>query len=233
MAEGCLQPAYVLHRSRYRDTSLLIELLTRDSGRLAAVARGAMGKRSERAGLLQAFRPLLIDYRGKGEVGSLGKIEAANQGFSLSGSRLYCGLYLNELILRLTRRNDAHPAMFAAYTTTLAELCEEVEPDRPLRFFETQLLKSLGYALQLTTEAGGDTPVDRLSRYTYRIGEGPIAAEHVAGTVSGETLLRMARNETLVGNCRDEARFLMRYVLNYYLDGRALRTRELFKHQSR
>lgn len=229
MQTGQLQPAFVLHRSRYRDTSLLVELLTRDNGRLAAVARGAMGKRSDRSGLLQSFRPLLIDYRGKGEVGSLGKIEAANKGFLLTGKNLYCGLYLNELILRLTRRNDSHPAVFAAYTTTLAELSIASRPDRPLRFFEVQLLKSLGYALQLCTEAGGERPVEKLSRYTYRIGKGPVLSERAENTISGETLLRLAHNEELDENCRNEARYLMRLVLNYYLDGRPLRSRELFQ----
>jgi len=224
-----LQPAFVLHRSRYRDTSLLVELLTKDNGRLAAVARGAMGKRGERAGMLQAFRPLLIEYRGKGEVGSLGNIEAVNQGFSLSGNQLYCGLYLNELIMRLTRRNDAHPVLFAAYTTTLAELSVQSELDRPLRIFELQLLSSLGFALRLTSEAGGEIPVNPSCRYTYRIGEGPIPTDQAEGSISGETLLRLSRNDELTGNCRDEARYLMRYAMNHYLDGRPLRSRELFQ----
>lgn len=228
MGAGRLQPAFVLHRSRYRDTSLLVELLTKDHGRLAAVARGAMGKRSERAGMLQAFRPLLIDYRGKGEVGSLGNIEAANKGYLLSGNRLYCGLYLNELIMRLTRRNDAHPLLFAAYTTTLAALSVQSELEGPLRIFEKQLLSSLGFALQLSSEAGGEKPLDPSSRYIYRIGEGPVRTDQTQDSISGETLLRLSRNDELVGSCRDEARYLMRHVINYYLDGRPLRSRELF-----
>jgi DNA repair protein RecO (recombination protein O) len=228
MAAPPLQPAFVLHRRRYGDTSLLVELLTRDEGRLVAVARGAAQSRSGRAGLLQAFVPLLVGMRGRGEVGTLAGVEAAGRPFALRGQALYCGLYLNELLLRLLVRGDAQPRLFADYLHTLGELATDAAPDGPLRRFELGLLQALGFALQLTLEADGRTPVVANGRYHYRVDAGPVPAPH-DGSYSGDMLLRLERGETLSGPARNEARQLMRQVLDHYLGGRPLRSRELFR----
>jgi DNA repair protein RecO (recombination protein O) len=223
-----LQPAFVLHRRRYGDTSLLLELLTRDAGRLAAVGRGAAGPRAGRAGLLQPFVPLLLGARGRGEVLTLAGVEAAGRPFALHGQALYCGLYLNELLLHLTVRGDPQPQLFAAYLQTLGELAAGAAPDTPLRRFELDLLRALGFGLQLVFEADGRTPVRPNERYDYRIDAGPVPAP-LDGSYSGDTLLRLERGDSLSDSARAEARQLMREVLNHYLGGRPLRSRELFR----
>ena len=228
MAAVPLEPAFVLHRRRYGDTSLLLELLTRDQGRLAAVAKGAAQARRGKAGLLQPFAPLLVVCRGRGEVVTLTAVEAAARPHVLPGRQLYCGLYLNELLLQLLARHDPHPEVFANYALALAELSDATPPDGPLRRFELKLLEALGFGLQLTCEADGVTPVDPARRYHYRVDAGPVATEQGDG-FAGITLLDLARGEMHSPVARTEARRLMREVLHHHLEGRPLRSRELFR----
>jgi DNA repair protein RecO (recombination protein O) len=227
VAPTALQPAFVLHRRPYRDTSLLLELATRDRGRVAAVARGARAGKGNRMGLLQPFVPLLLALHGRGEVLSLGSAEASGARLVLEGRRLYCGLYVNELMLYLTGREDANPELFAAYLGVLAHLAAADDLERVLRTFELELLSQLGFGLQLDSEADGASPVLPERRYAFRFDAGPVP--DAAGAVSGRTLLALARGEPLEGDCRREARDLMREVLGVHLGGRRLRSRELFR----
>ena len=117
MMRVALQPAYVLHSRPYRDSSALVEMFTAEHGRLSLVARGARnrGRKGSLSSLLQPFIPLLISFSGRAELKTLGKLEAAGGGRTLRGERLYSGLYMNELLVRLLHRQDAHPRLFAAY----------------------------------------------------------------------------------------------------------------------
>ena len=119
-----LQPSYVLHSRPYRDTSALLEVFTAEQGRISMVARGA--RRRTRGGsgsaLLQPFNPLLLSFSGRAELKNLGATESAGTPRQLRGQRLFSGLYLNELLVRLLHRHDPHPQLFAAYGATLDAL---------------------------------------------------------------------------------------------------------------
>ena len=106
-----LQPAYVLHTRRYGDSSLIADLLTRDQGRLACVSKGALRARRPDT-RLQSFQPLLVELRGRGEVLTLARAESGSAPLRIEGRKLYCGFYLNELILKLTARQDPSQALF-------------------------------------------------------------------------------------------------------------------------
>lgn len=168
-----LRRGFVLHRRDYRNSSLLIDLFTADEGRLVCVAKGAKASprgRSALASLLQPFQPLWLNWFGRGEVKTLGRAEAAGPSIALSGDRLYCGFYLNELLLRLTERHDAQESLFVFYQQALADL--EAEPiDAVLRRFELRLLEELGYALDLSSDRD-EAPVsaDRCYRYQASLG---------------------------------------------------------------
>jgi len=231
MSTTALQPAFVLHRRAYRDTSLLLELTTRDSGRVAAVARGARGGRGHNSGLLQPFYPLLVGFAGRGEVGTLTGAEPAGVGFALQGTGLYCGLYVNELMLYLTQRQDGNPELFAAYLRVLGDLAGGADAGQALRTFELDLLMHVGFAVRLTTESDGETPISEARRYDYRPEAGPVPAAQ--GVVSGATLLALDRRAPLLGEQRREARQLLRAVLAHQLGGRELRSRELFRGTTR
>src|SRR5437899_2271040 len=101
------QPAFILHGRPYRETSLLLECLTRDHGRVGLVARGVRRERARipRA-LLQPLTPIQLGWTGSGELGTLVQVDAVAAGFDLHGDALLCALYLNELVLRLVTRAD-------------------------------------------------------------------------------------------------------------------------------
>lgn len=228
-----LQPAFVLHRRDYRNTSLLLELFTLHEGRLPAIARGAKAPGSGRAALLQPFRPLLVGLSGRGEIKTLGQVEAQGRAYELVGRVLYCGFYLNELLLRLLGRNDPHADLFAHYLESLTDLARGERLDSVLRRFELRLLKELGYALQLSRVGDTGEPVRAESVYEYILELGPVP---VAGPVDassmrvhGRTLLCLHNNESMDQQTLTEARGLMRGVLAFYLGDKPLKSRELFR----
>ena len=115
-----LARAYVLHHRPYRDTSRIVELFSREHGRLTLFARGARGPKSRTASLLQPFVPLLVSWRGHGDAAQLTGAELVAGGSpGLPPAVLMSGFYLNELLLRLTTRDDAHPELFDAYDEAL------------------------------------------------------------------------------------------------------------------
>jgi DNA repair protein RecO (recombination protein O) len=149
----------------------------------------------------------------------------------LKGEALYCGFYVNELVMRLLGRNDPHEGLFPIYHKTLSSLAQGDHVERSLRRFELGLLQILGYGMVLDREAQDGQPVRPEARYRYRIESGPEPsglAEPEPGTLSGATLLALAQDRPLDPTGLREARRLMRRVLNHYLDGRPLRSRELF-----
>lgn len=225
-----LAPVFVLHRRRYGDTSLLLELFSRTQGRVAAIARGAGQGRSARAGLLQPFVPLLAACSGRGQVSTLAKAEPAGKPVRLQGTALFCGLYLNELLIRFLPRHDAHAEIFDRYAAILPDLMGAADVEPLLRGFELDLLRGLGFAPELTLEADGATPVRPERRYRYRpeFGAEPAGADS-AHTVRGQTLLDLAAGVMPDGPGRGEARRLMRRLIAHHLGGRPLKSRELFR----
>ena len=125
-----LQPAFVLHARPFRETSLLVDLLTRDFGRLGAIARGARSQQSRYRGHLRSFVPILISWSGKSELVSLNQLEASGSPILLEKNSLLAGLYINELIVRLLHQHDSHPEIFDNYHTSLLTLQknQEIEP---------------------------------------------------------------------------------------------------------
>lgn len=226
-ADG-LHAAYVLHTRRYGDTSLILDLLVRDQGRVSALSKGALSRR--RAGVqLEPLRPLLVSARGRGEVLTLVRAEPAGPPLMLAGRRLYCALYLNELLTRLTARQDPMPVLFDDYVQALEALAKEPQAEPVLRCFEVRLLTDLGLGLSLERDAAGH-PLAASVRYTYDIETGPrVAAAAAADTVSGQTLLALGSGAIAGDDVLGEARWLMRRIIGHHLGGRPLRSRELFR----
>src|SRR5882724_5557824 len=167
------EPAFVLHTYPYRETSAIVEAFSIAYGRIAMVARGARRARSEQRGVLQAFQPLTLSWTGAGELKTLIRAEWRGGLPLVSGSALLCGFYLNELLLKLLPREDAHPQLFRDYESTLGRLAAGAEQAPVLRQFELRLLSELGYGLPLTHEADTGAPVDPGTRYYYAFERGP------------------------------------------------------------
>jgi DNA repair protein RecO (recombination protein O) len=224
------EAGYVLHTYPYKETSLIVEAFTRRYGRVALLARGARRPRSAMRGVLLAFHPLRLSWSGSAELATLIGAEWAGGLRPLHGLGLMCGFYLNELILRLLPREDAHEQLFDSYAESLAGLSAGDAYAFVLRAFEKRLLAELGYAPLLERDAASGEPIDPVRRYVYEPDRGPVAANGVpAGelVVSGRTLLDVARDDYVRPETREEARMLMRALIGQRLHGQVLHTRSV------
>ncbi len=228
-----LQPAFVLHRKPYRETSLLLEAFAVDGGRIGLVARGARRGKGGSQALLQPFVPLLLSWSGHGDLLTMTGVEARGALRPLTGTALISAFYLNELLLRLLQRHDPHPELFAAYEATLQRLAADGSTQEwTLRLFEKALLQELGYGLLLDHDAASGAPVQPDRRYCYHLQQGPLDEPDLpcAGVpVSGATLIALDREDGYDAAILGEAKQLMRGALAQHLGSRPLRSRELFR----
>ena len=227
------QPAFVLHGYPYRETSLVLEVFTRDFGRIALVARGARRPRSALRGVLLAFQPLLLNWAGKSELRTLHKAEWQGGLPQLKGTGLLCGFYLNELLLKLLPREDPHELLYESYFQTLRALSNGSDHATMLRRFEKQLLKELGYALTLERDAASGDPIEAGRTYQYLIERGPVQGSAGGAEnrleLSGQTLLDITRDDYSNPVTMQQSKALMRMLINHYLGNQTLNTRQLLK----
>ena len=206
-----LEPAFLLHHYPWRETSRILELLTRTHGRVSVFSRAARqsGGATGAGGALQPFTESLVSWSGRGEVGHLTSAERVRPPATLAGDRLMSGFYANELLLKLLQKNDPHPALFDAYASLVERLYSAVEdPARALRLFEKRLLDELGWGLNLEHEAVSGAPLQPGRSYRYGLEGG---AEPVDGVAEGSlifcgaSLLSLAReqlDDALLGRAR-------------------------------
>lgn len=213
------QPAFVLHARPYRETSLLLDVFTRDFGRVGIVARGARGERSRlQRGALQALQPLHLGWVQRGELGTLASAEAVGMPLLPAPEMLYATLYLNELVVRLCGRNDPHERAFTAYADCLAALAAGHDAAWTLRRFERDFLAALGYGLVLErTAAGGPVEADR--EYGYDPEDGPVAVRADGMRIAGAALLALARDGRPEADHLEQLRRLVRHVVRHLVGG--------------
>ena len=225
-----LEPAWIMHHYPYRDTSLLVEVFTREYGRIGLVARGARSARARWHGHLQILRPLLMSWSMRGDLGTLTGVESQKAVQQLPGREVLSACYLNELMMRLLTRHDPHPELFSAYEQAIQNLGTGGEP--VLRLFEKQLLQALGYGLLLDHEADSGAPVVRDDCYEYQLERGPVrcAHKHVDGIyLQGSSLLALHNDSLTDRHACKEVKCLMRAALGLYLGSRPLKTREVLR----
>jgi DNA repair protein RecO (recombination protein O) len=232
-----LEPAYVLHGRPYRESSLLLEAFTRDHGRIGLVARGARGPKSRWKSVLQPFRPLLLSWNQRGELGTLVAADQVASPPAARGEAIFCGLYINELLLRGLHRSDPHPGLFEAYRQSLAELLLCQQPEPLLRTFEKQLLDALGFGLQLEYEHATGVPVTAEAWYDYVPERGVVRRDRASPAksarddfrlVSGAALLALQSN-AIREEHQLELKRLMRRVLKHHLGDKPMASYALFQ----
>lgn len=219
------QPALVLHARSYRETSLLLECLSRDHGRIGLVARGVRREKSRLPrGLLQPLQPLNLGWVGNGELATLTSAEASAGPLPLRGERLYSAMYLNELVLRLCARGDPHGELFTHYLMCLQRLADGEPEGWTLRRFERDLLDVLGYGIVLDRECRSGADLDADAEYVYVPDAGPQVwrGENGGFRISGAAL-RALHADVMPGpeHCA-ELRRLMRMLLQHQLGGASL-----------
>jgi DNA repair protein RecO (recombination protein O) len=173
-----LEPTFVLHQRPYRDSSQLLECMTAAHGRMGLVARGSRRAKTGQRALLQPFAPLKLSWVRRGDLGRLTHVEADGPNHALEGQRLLAGFYANELLLRLTARGDPNLDVFSCYSRCLARLAAVQSMARTLRVFELELLRALGYGLELDGDSATGEPLRADLSYVYELELGFRRAEH-------------------------------------------------------
>jgi DNA repair protein RecO (recombination protein O) len=238
--------AFVLHTYPYQETSLIVEAFTRHHGRIALIAKGARRPRSGMRGLIRQFQTLHLSWFGKSELRTLAAAEWVAAHIPLRGIALLCGFYLNELLLKLIAREDAHERLYDVYRALLPRLAADsrVEPrstlprlaadnrvEPLLRGFELALLRELGYALNLARTADTDEAVAPERHYGFSIERGPLAHGAGGDTVkfAGKTFLDMDNADYSDPVTSLQSKQLMRAAISHHLNGQPLHTRQLLR----
>ena len=224
------QSVYVLHVRPYRETSLLVDLFSREFGRFRAVAKGFRSRK--KATRLSPFSELTADWSGRGELKNLLTAESTGIPCFLQGERLYTGLYLNELLVRAIPEQDPHDYLYDCYRGVLSQLMGS-EPLEPiLRNFEFTLLNELGYGIDFSSDASGERAILPDAWYQFVPEQGFVrSVDHLepnAATFTGDQLLAIAGGEFDNPNALRAAKRLMRLALKPVLGDRPLQSRQLF-----
>lgn len=226
--------AFVLHQRPYRETSFLLDVFTEDYGRLSLVARGMRQNKRRHNNPLQLFQPLWVNWFGRGDLLTLSKIETTSAPYWLQGHAALCGLYINELLVRLLTQQQAEPMVFEAYQKALDGLQQADRAEQVLRLFEKRLLEALGYGLDLNNDSQGE-PVSDQQNYSYQpeLGLQPCLANDRKRIISGASLSLLQQEKLSDPVSLNETKQLMRLIINYHLDGKPLKSRQLFAEMQR
>ena len=223
------EPAFLLHHRPYQDSSRILDILSASHGRLALVARGSRGAKSRLRGILRPFLPLKMSWVIRSDLGTLTGAEMNGSPIALQGDALMSGYYANELLLKLLHRHDPQPEIFSAYTRTIENLAAAADIAMPLRHFEMELLRRIGYALNLDHDSQTREPLRSDTMYEYRVEQGPVPVSDRRGSMvfSGQQLSGV-RNENFdqaeILNCAGR---LLREVISFHLGGRELNSRKV------
>jgi len=227
------EPAYVLHRRPWRETSLMVDIFSLNHGRMTVIARGANSAKSPLKAQLQPFQPLMMDWAGRGDLKTLTQVEVrTGPALSRTGS-LYSGLYLNELLQRVLPVADPHPTLFAAYIDALRQLSDTTEVEPVLRRFELAFASALGYDFAWDRATDTGQSVEPLQKYCYDPEQGIVSGMSSGvrlQNLPGDVLLDLAREDLQTDSSRRMAKRVMRVLVDYLLQGRPLNSRSLFTH---
>ncbi|WP_274571068.1 DNA repair protein RecO [Neisseria leonii] len=214
------QPAFLLSAAPWRESSLLLEMFSRDYGRVALLARSARRRQSDLRGVLVPFVPVSVSWFGAQEMKTLHRAEWLGGRPQPSGRALFSALYVNELVLRLTAREDAAAPVYHALDTVLQAVCGGGRHTADLRLFEWRLLQLLGYAPDLCRDAAGETvAAGRLYRMAAeQLPQPQEAADTDNGVVvDGTVLLALQQGKWSDGADLQQALRLTRLFIDYYL----------------
>lgn len=228
-----MEPAFVLHRWPFQDSSLLVELLTKEHGRYRVIAKGARRPKSQWRAILQPFTPLIVVTQGRHELQTLRQAESRSEAYSLHGTRLYSGFYLNELVQRLTSNYQPVEGLFDDYEAALTALGNGASIEPVLREFEWRLLCHLGHGFDWFADANGD-PIQAQQHYRFIAEQGflPLGAA-MPGSFSGGTIQLLSAFELTDSQLLNSMKQIMRLALAPYLGAQPLRSRELFAQMKR
>ena len=223
-------PAFILHQRVFRESSFLLDIFSRDHGRISLVAKGVRKQKRSQAGLLQIYQPLLLSWQGKRDLQTLTAVEPNGPAYLLRAESALCGLYINELMMKLLPVGESESDLYIDYQKALFGLQEALQNEITLRLFEKQLLSHLGYGLVLDQDVETGEPIDEGKDYYYVADEGLYCWQtgQQRNRISGRSLQHLVTEQDFDEKSLNEIKQLMRMVIHFYLGDKPLRSRELF-----
>lgn len=223
------QPAFILHRRPFRDSSQLLDIVTRDFGKIALVARGSRSSKSRLAGILRPFLPLNVSWVARGDLGTMTGAEAAGAPKGIHGDAMLSAFYVNELLINFLHRHDPQPEIYALYADVISALASTADIAACLRSFEIELLGLLGYAVSFRDHSAPENQLDPEQHYSYRHDQGPVAVARSDGPMvfSGAMLRSIEAQEFDRVDVLRAANRLLREIINHHLGGKVLNSRKV------
>jgi len=223
-------PAFILHQRVFRESSFLLDIFSRDHGRISLVAKGVRKQKRSQAGLLQIYQPLLLSWQGKRDLQTLTAVEPNGPAYLLRAESALCGLYINELMMKLLPLGESESNLYIDYQKALFGLQEALQNEITLRLFEKQLLSHLGYGLVLDQDVETGEPIDDGKDYYYVADEGLYCWQtgQQRNRISGRSLQHLVTEQDFDEKSLNEIKQLMRMVIHFYLGDKPLQSRELF-----
>ena len=229
------QPTWILHQRPYRDTSSIIDIFTRDFGRVSIIAKGGRSPKSKFRGLLRPFFPIKLSWYSGKNLGNLVEIDVVGKPYNLIGDSLLSAYYLNELILKFLVKDDPQVEIFDLYSRTILDLMETGDISPVLRKFELEFLKLIGYGLNLEFEAVTHLPVRDDLFYEYNPGIGLVISDKKNDqyVFSGTDINAINQGDFQEKKTVKSANRLLKSIINFHLDGRRLKTRRVLEELKR
>jgi DNA repair protein RecO (recombination protein O) len=223
---------YILHRRDYLESSFILEIFSREHGRFSLIAKGAKRNKKKQGVSYDLYQEYLMTWVSKTDLGVLIDAELATIMTPMSPVEMMTGFYINEIILRLLHKHESHPELFDTYNTTVKELSNSNTDQSLIRYFEKNLLQSLGYGLIFAPDLHTGSEIAAENDYHYKLDLGPTSNSNDSRAgipVSGKTLIDL-NNETLIHTKnKKEAKILLRSLLNQYLGEKPLASRKLYQ----
>lgn len=221
---------YVLHARRYRENSRIVEVFTREHGRVSLLVRIGQKQAASALGKFQPFHECNLGWRGRAELRTLTSIEDL-RGWRLAGLASVCGLYCNELLLKLLAKEQEMAAVYATYGDTLGRLASGAPPAPALRRFEAVLLEELGYGLHLDMDCVTGDALSAADSYYFHPGQGVSVSELGSGALA----VSAAALHAIEARCFDdpglarETRRVLGAAIAHLLNGRPLASKLLLQ----
>lgn len=228
MAEYLVEQ-FVLHSAPYRETSALVTSFSRELGKVRFVAKGVTSKNNKLKGLTQPFTLQSAKLFGERDLKTGVGLESLKSTLFLTGTQLYCGMYCNEILVRILPPEEPHPELFEYYHETLKYLQSDHTPEPVLRSFELYLLSLFGYEYDFFHDCISGQPVAEEGVYQFVTERGFMAVNNATGysVFKGMQLLDIARQNWHSDSLRAAKQFT-RQALLPLLGKKPLKSRELF-----
>ena len=226
-----LTPCYILHRRDYSETSYILEVFSREHGRINLIAKGAKRNKKQEGVSFNLYQQYNISWLAKSELGTLTNIEAVTLN-SLKPEQIMTGFYMNEIMLRLLHKHEPHPELFDSYSISINQLLSGESEQIVLRYYEKSLLQSLGYGIILDHEVETGETLAYEKDYFYELDLGPVATNKINNSgirISGQTLIELDNESLSDSKNINEAKLLLRKILEQHLGNQPLASKNLYK----